>query len=283
MVPATVAAMNAANGGNNGQKKIDYHLKPKILGKDFTTSELRTWCSAMAFFWAAQDMENREVGIRWANFYDCMHATQKNYFQPRLPPCIEVCNPCNVADANADHRTALEIVQLDHEEKWPIHTRRVNLFKQEQKEDQSFDQWHIYLYNLGKDAKVDELTGRDWLLFLLIQSCKSTELRKKILNLPDREITLENFLALARKYESTEVACKDKDTINNIFVKNEKKGGKGTPSQPVHQPNARQSATNASGGAQSGAKRPCNRCGEESTYEHRQNCPAKADTCIKCN
>jgi hypothetical protein len=52
--------MNAVNGGNAGQKKIDYHLKPKILGKDFTTSELRTWCSGMAFFWAAQDMENKE-------------------------------------------------------------------------------------------------------------------------------------------------------------------------------------------------------------------------------
>jgi hypothetical protein len=77
IVVATVAAMNAANGGNAGQKKIDYHLKPKILGKDFTTSELRTWCFRMAFFWAAQDMENREVGIRWANFYDCMHSTQK--------------------------------------------------------------------------------------------------------------------------------------------------------------------------------------------------------------
>jgi hypothetical protein len=223
IVTATVAAMNAANGGNNnGQKKIDYHLKPKILGKDFTTSELRTWCSGMAFFWAAQDMENREVGIRWANFYDCMHATQKNYFQPRLPPGIGVINPRNVANAHADHRTALEIIQLDHETKWPIHTRRVNLFKQEQKEDQSFDQWHIHRYNLGEDAKVDDLTGRDWLLFLLIQSCKSTELRKKILNLPDREITLENVLALARKYESTEVAVKDKDTINNIFVKKEK-------------------------------------------------------------
>jgi hypothetical protein len=50
IVAATVAAMNAANGGNAGQKKIDYHLKNKILGKDFTTSELRTWCSGMAFF-----------------------------------------------------------------------------------------------------------------------------------------------------------------------------------------------------------------------------------------
>jgi hypothetical protein len=38
IVTATVAAMNTANGGNNGQKKIDYHLKPKILGKDFSTS-----------------------------------------------------------------------------------------------------------------------------------------------------------------------------------------------------------------------------------------------------
>jgi hypothetical protein len=145
IVAATVAAMNAANGvGNNGQKKIDFHLKPKILGKDFTTSELRTWCSGMTFFWSAQDMENKEVGIRWANFYDCMHATQKNYFQPRLLPGIGVINPRNVANTHADHRTALEIIQLDHETKWPIHTRHVNLFKQEQKDDQSFNQWHIH-------------------------------------------------------------------------------------------------------------------------------------------
>jgi hypothetical protein len=80
---------------------------------------------------------------------------------------------------------------------------------------------------------VDELTGKDWLLFLLIQSCKSNELMKKILNLPDNKITLENVLALARKYESTEVACKEKDTINNIFMQKEKKGGKATPSLPL--------------------------------------------------
>jgi hypothetical protein len=275
--------MNTANGGNAGPKKIDYHLKPKILGKDFTPSELRTWCSGMVFFWTAQDMETRDVKIRWANFYDCMHSTQKNYFKPRMPRGIRICNPRNVGDANADHRTALEIVQRDHETKWSIHTRHVNLFKQEQKEDQSFDQWHIHLYNLGEDAKVEELTGRDWLLFLLIQSCKLNELRKKILNLPNNEIALENALALARKYESTEVACMEKDTINNIFMQKEKKGGKATPSQPMQQPNATQSSTNANAkGNQTGAKRPYNRCGEESTYQHRQNCPAKADTCTNC-
>jgi hypothetical protein len=36
---------------------------------------------------------------------------------------------------------------------------------------------------------VDKLTDRDWLLFLLFQICKSNELRKKILNLPDNKIT----------------------------------------------------------------------------------------------
>jgi hypothetical protein len=276
--------MQAANGGAAGPKKIDYHLKPKILGKEFTTSELRTCCSGIVFFWAAQVMETRDEDIPLANFYDCMHNTLKDYYEPRMPRGIGICNPRNVADVLTYHRTGLEIVQRDHETKWPIHTRHVNLFKEEQKEDQSFDQWHIHLYNLGKDAKVDELTGRDWLLFLLIQSCKSNELRKKILNLPDNEITLENVLALERKYEITEVACKEKDTINNIFVKKEKKGGKATPSQPVQQPNATQSSTNVNAKAnQTVAKRPCNRCGEESTYEHRQNCPAKADTCTKCN
>jgi hypothetical protein len=59
--------------------------------------------------------------------------------------------------------------------------------------------------------------------------------------------------------------------------------GKATPSQTVQQPNATQSSTNANAkGNQTSAKRPCNCCGEESTYEHRQNCPAKADTCTNC-
>jgi hypothetical protein len=156
IVAATVAAMQAANGGVTGPKKIDYHLKPKILGKEFTTSELRTWCSGIVFFWAAQLMETRDKDIRWANFFDCMHNMLKDYYEPRMPCGIGICNPRNVADVLADHRTALEIVQWDHETKWPIHTRRVNLFKQEQKEDQSFDQWHIHLYSLGEDAKLDE-------------------------------------------------------------------------------------------------------------------------------
>jgi hypothetical protein len=113
---------------------------------------------------------------------------------------------------------------------------------------------------------VDELTGRDLLLGRRIQSCKSNELGKKILNLPDNKIMLENVLALARKYESTEVDSKEKDTINNIFVKKEKKEGKAMPSQPVQQPNTTQSSTNAYAKAnQTGAKRPCNRCVEEST------------------
>jgi hypothetical protein len=83
----------------------------------------------MVFFWAAQAMETRDEGIRWANFYDCMHNTQKDYFEPRMPRGIKICNPHNVADVLADHRTALEIVQRDQETKWPIHTRRINLFK----------------------------------------------------------------------------------------------------------------------------------------------------------
>jgi hypothetical protein len=153
IVAAAVAAMQATNGGNHvGPKKIDYHLKPKILGKEFTTSELRTWCSGMIFFWAAQLIETRDEEVRWANFYDCIHSSLNNYYKPKLPRGIGICNPRNVDDVLADHRTALEIVQRYHKTKWPIHNRRVNLFKQEQKEDQSFDQWHVHLYNLGKDA-----------------------------------------------------------------------------------------------------------------------------------
>jgi hypothetical protein len=52
----TVVAMQIANG-QAGPKKIDYNLKPKILGKEYTTSELRIWSTQMTYFWDAQLMD----------------------------------------------------------------------------------------------------------------------------------------------------------------------------------------------------------------------------------
>jgi hypothetical protein len=244
----TVAAMQAANG-QQGPKKIDYHLKPKILGKEFTTSELRPWCDKMTFFGAAQLMETRDEQVRWANFYDGMHGLLEMYYQPKMPRGIGICTARNAGDPQADHRTALAIMQKDHQTRWPIHNRCLNLLKEEQKEDQSFDQWHIHLYGLGKDANVDGLTGRDWLLFLLIQSCKDPILKKKIFDLDDDKVTLHNLLALAMKYEKAERACSRKKSISNIFIGKESKQGKARPSQPVQQPQSTQSSTNANANA----------------------------------
>jgi hypothetical protein len=117
-----------------------------------------------------------------------------------------------------------------------------------------------------------------------IEETKDPILKKKIFDLDNNKVTLHNVLALARKYEKTERACAEKESISNIFVKKAaKKGGKATPSQPVQQLQSTQSSTNVNAKANSsGAKRPCNRCVEDSTYEQRQNCPAKADTCTNC-
>jgi hypothetical protein len=62
IVAATVGAMQAANGQAE-PKKIDYHLKPKILGNEFTTSELRIWCNRMTFFWDAQLTDTRDKQV----------------------------------------------------------------------------------------------------------------------------------------------------------------------------------------------------------------------------
>jgi hypothetical protein len=278
IVAATVAAMQAANG-QAGPKKIGYHLKPKMLEKEFTTSELRIWCNRRTFFWDAHLMDTRVEQVRWANFFDCMHTSLETYYKPKMPGGIGICTASNADDPLADHRKALSIMQTDHQTTWPIHNRTVNLFKEEQKEEQSFDMWQVSLYTLGEDANVDDLTGKDWLLFLLIQNCCDPMLKKKIFDLDDNSVTLENVQAVARRHEKGERACKQKETISNIFIKKEGKPGKAMPSQPVQQPQSTQSLTNAKANT-SGAKKQCNRCGDKhTTYEHRQSCPAKDNTC----
>jgi hypothetical protein len=139
--------------------------------------------------------------------------------------------------------------------------------------------WQVSLYTLSKDANVDGLTGRDWLLFHLIQNCQGLVLKKKIFDLNKNKITLEKVLAVSSKHEKGERSGKQKETISNVFTKKEQKSGKASPLQPIQPPQLTPS-TNAN---TIGAKKQCNRCGEEhTTYEHRQSCPAKDNTCLEC-
>jgi hypothetical protein len=123
IIEATVTAMQAANG-QAGPKKIDYHLNPKMLGKEFTTSELRIWCNRMTFFWDAQLMETRDLQVRWANFFDCMHSSLETYYELKMQRSIGICTARNTGDRQADHWTSLAIMQKDHQTTWPIHNQK---------------------------------------------------------------------------------------------------------------------------------------------------------------
>jgi hypothetical protein len=130
-----------------------------------------------------------------------MHSSLKTYYEPKIPPSIGICTARNAGDPQADHRTALVIMQKDYQTRWPIHNGREYLFKEGQKKEQSFDTWQVNLYTLGEDAIVVGLTGRDWLLFLLIQNYGDPVLKKKIFDLDNNEVTQDNVLAVARKHE----------------------------------------------------------------------------------
>jgi hypothetical protein len=167
-----------------------------ILGKEFTTSEWRIWSNQMHYFGDAQLMDARVKQVQWGNFFNGMH-------EPNMQRSVRICNVCNAVDPLADHRTVLSIMQKDLQTTWPIHNRRVNLLCEEQKEEQAFDMWQVSLYTLSKDANVEGLTGRNCLLFLLIQNCRDSALKKNILDHDknENEITRENVLAVERKQE----------------------------------------------------------------------------------
>jgi hypothetical protein len=62
----------------------------------------------------------------------------------------------------------------------------------------------VSLYMLSEDANVDDLTGREWLLFLLIQNCQDPVLKKKIFDLDNNDVTLENVKAVERRHKKGE-------------------------------------------------------------------------------
>jgi hypothetical protein len=78
--------------------------------------------------------------------------------------------------------------------------------------------WQVNLYPLGEDANVDSLTGRDWLLFLLIQNCRDPVLKKKIFDLDNDKVTLHNVLAVVRRHEKEKGHAAKSLKISNIFM-----------------------------------------------------------------
>jgi hypothetical protein len=65
-------------------KKIDYALGPKILKKDFNSSELRIWICQMRYFWNAQAMDNRDEDTQWGNFWHCLDHSLCSLYKPKI-------------------------------------------------------------------------------------------------------------------------------------------------------------------------------------------------------
>jgi hypothetical protein len=73
-----------AQGAAGQQKKIDYALGPKILKKDFNSSELRIWICQMRYFWNAQAMDNRDEDTQWGNFWHCLDHSLCSLYKPKI-------------------------------------------------------------------------------------------------------------------------------------------------------------------------------------------------------
>jgi hypothetical protein len=133
-----------------------------------------------------------------------LHHSQETFCKPKIPRCVGICKQRNAWDSLADDCIWIpanrfqSITELD---------RTWNLFGEEQKDEQSYNMWHVSLYTLGEKAKVDALRGRDWILFLLISNVKDPVLKQKIVDLDKADMNLACDLAVPRKHKNGLKQC----------------------------------------------------------------------------
>ena len=96
---------------------------------------------------------------------------------------------------------ALQIIQDDFLDRYPLVNRRLDFFKTKMYEDETFDNYLTRLKSLGVEGDIDKMTSDQIYVFVALNSVSDNRLREWLLKLQNP--TLEQLRSEAHKYEST--------------------------------------------------------------------------------
>ena len=202
------AAGTAAGATKSASFKAVTDLKPYVLTKDHTPSELNDWATRFKAFFNASNMAKLQIAEQQAYFFACIDSGLSNLIKNSITTeKTPIFAPEVRDDPNVDHNdNCMGYLEAEFTQRYPLVSRRYQYFKYYQSKGQSFSDFEAKLKDLQNSAQLEELSEDEIHLFRIVCGLRAGELKNKIMEIPSEFFNLENVVKQGRAYEAAQNA-----------------------------------------------------------------------------
>ena len=233
-------------------------LKPFVLTKDHTPSELRLWRDQLATYCEASNMSAKPHSEQVAYVGQCLSTYLIEKIRPKITRDMPV-----IADS-AQTPSVMGLIETEFAARYPLFTRRMAFFDARQPAGMAFSDWYGDLLKLAREADLESLTPAQNIVFRAIFGTTDQALQKRFFAV--QELTLEKIETLVREHEVSQAAMKSLRP-------------NGAMAAAVSQPRGNQDRDKIQRLMQEGK---CLRCGKPKDSHEGRKCPAVDLKCHKC-
>ena len=275
--------------------RVNHTLKPNVLTRDATPVEFCTFMRKFTAYYKTSNMHLVPLDVQREYFANCIEPTLYEKIEQGFTPTTQILPKVTEPVFGAPHAvvdhdpSAFQLLYDAFMRRFPLVTRRFNLFKYKPSQGQSFTDWTKRLHKQAAECDIHLMTEDDIFVMMYLAGVQNQRLSEELHKLQNP--TTETLYAAA---EAWEIAQNQKKLIDNgsssraNFAHSQTKGGNRGNSNPQGQsqrPNLSQ--RNANPPRHQQAQQPprhsafrCFRCGSKN---ESHTCAAIDAICKFCN
>ena len=248
----------AASAGTYARPDIAEALKPAPLSIDHTPVEFREWQDGFKAFYKASGLDAVSIEEQQAYFKACLDPTLRG----RVRASIQQDTPIF-----GEEGSCTSILKEEFDRNWPILKRRLEFFRYDQSNGQSFTDWVAGLRARADEADLERMKLPEMFTMRLICGVSNKQLREKFLK--EAEPTMDNLIRLGTANEVAKATIKAIDQpVSAATTTSGQKKNDSKPGEKFLNP--------------AELKDKCTRCAAPSTSHKSSECPHIKATCTKC-
>ena len=258
-ISAHISHARVSGGGGGGEAatqswKIQSSFEPKPpLKLEMGGEELANWERQFKMYFDISNLRLADISTQRAVLQNCLHTD----LQVRLHEGIS---------GILDIKAGLNLIREEFKKRHPRVVRRHHLFSLEQKRDEyNFSDCVSRLDALARDADLTDLSKDSILCHLMLRACKDDDLRAKMLEVPEAEMSQLRLKEVIELYETIQRTNKG---LSNKVKANRTKGEEGQTCWRCQQKNADHIAATCPVDAKTLFCRNCQKAGIQPPHLH---------------
>ncbi|CAB4045969.1 Hypothetical predicted protein, partial [Paramuricea clavata] len=158
--------------------RINDSLKPSMLSKDASPTELKQWLEQYEAYYESNQMSKMTIKEQHSYFKMLLDSDLRTRMAAQTGPRTNIFG----------NESLIESLKEDFAMRYPLVTRRLDYFSRKQKNGEQFSDFLSKLKELGELADLDGITKEDILVFSSLSGTNNKELLDDLLKIEDASL-----------------------------------------------------------------------------------------------